>query len=54
MKDKVTLQQSLKAELLKQRLLAKKGHSNTRNDAKTFWLGYDQACFEIQKRFDLF
>lgn len=51
---KVTLKESLTLELQKNRLLAKKGYSNTNDRPAAFWLGYDQACFELQKRFELF
>ena len=48
MGDRVTIRKSLKSELEKMRRLAKNsagGHANT------FWVGYDQAAFELQKRF---
>ncbi len=47
----VTLKRSLKNELEKMRSLAKKGF-DTRNEAKAFWVGFDQACFNLQQRFN--
>ena len=50
MTDRVTIRKSLKSELEKMRRLAK---NNSGGHAKTFWVGFDQACFELQKRFNL-
>lgn len=49
-KSKITLKKSLRHELIRMRILAK---NSSGGHAKTFWLGYDQACFELQKRFNL-
>jgi hypothetical protein len=45
---KMTLGRRLEKELDKMRRLAK---NSAGGHAKTFWVGYDQACFELQKRF---
>lgn len=34
--------------LIKMRMMAK---NSSGGDAKTFWLGYDQACYELQRKF---
>jgi len=46
----VTFKENLKARLEKMRILAK---NNSSGHAKYFWVGFDQACFEIQKQYGL-
>lgn len=46
----VTFKERLTSQLIQMRHLAK---NSSGGHAKTFWVGFDQACFEIQKRFDL-
>jgi len=48
---KVTTKKALKAELGRMRELSKKAIENTQKDAKTFWVGFDQAVQNLEQRF---
>lgn len=51
MSTKVTIKMSLKNELDEKLTASNKSLQNTANDAKAFWVGYNQAIQDLLSRF---
>jgi signal recognition particle GTPase len=50
---KVTTKKALKAELDRMRKMSTKAIDNTADEARTFWVGFDQAVQNLQQRFPI-